>query len=129
MKVLLVEDDPIMAEMYQDEFKKAGIELLVEPLGKLGIIEAAKQKPDFILLDIMMAEMNGITAFKHLKQLPETKDIPVAFLTVVPEGVPQTIGEDPKILEGAVGYWSKDKYTPIAVREMIEKYLSDHPKS
>ncbi len=123
MKVLLVEDDPILTQMYQDEFKKSEVELIVEPDGKLGVIEAAKQKPDFILLDVMMPGMNGITAFKHLKQMPETKHIPIAFLTVVPHGVPQTLGEDPKMLEAAVGYWSKDKYTPMEIVSMIKDYL------
>jgi len=129
MKVLLVEDDPILIQMYQDEFKKSGIELVSAQEGKAGIIQAVKEMPDFILLDIMMGSVDGVTVFKHLKEMPETKEIPVAFLTVVPEGVPQGLNKDSKILEGSVGYWSKDKYTPIQIVEMIKEYLSRNKTS
>ncbi len=127
MKVLIIEDDPILQQMYRDEFSSQEFEVVSAGDGKTGIIEAAKNQPDFILLDIMMPNMDGETAFKHLKEMPETKHIPVAFLTVVPSGVPEVINEDPKMFEGAVGYWSKDKYTPMAIVEMVKKYL--HPKS
>lgn len=125
MKVLLIEDDPIFQQMYKDEFAKNNIELTTAIGGKDGIVEAVKQKPDFILLDIMMPNMDGITAFGHLQKMSETKNIPVAFLTVVPEGVPQSLHQDQKMLEGAVGYWPKDKYTPMQIVSMIKKHLNN----
>lgn len=123
MKVLIIEDDPILQDMYKHEFVKSGIEVLLVDEGKKGIIEAAKFKPDFILLDIMMPGMDGATAYTHLRELPETKDIPVAFLTVVPVGVPQALNKDPKMLEGAVGYWNKDQYTPMEIVDLVREYL------
>lgn len=124
MKVLLVEDDPILTQMYQDAFDKSGVNLITASEGKTGIARAVKEKPDFILLDIIMGSVDGVTVFTHLKKLPETKDTPMAFLTVVPEGVPESLNKDPNILQGAVGYWSKDKYTPIQILDMIKDYLS-----
>ncbi len=127
MRVLLIEDDPIFQQIYKDEFKSSDLELIIANDGKVGIIDAAKERPDFILLDIMMGDMDGVTTFKHLQEMPETSHIPVAFLTVVPEGVPQSLNKDPKILEGAVGYWSKDKFTPKEIAEKITAFLSAHP--
>lgn len=126
MKILLIEDDPILVQMYKDEFEKSEFELIVAMEGKQGILEASKEKPDFILLDIMMNGMNGVTAFRHLKSLEETKHIPVALLTVVPEGVPEALHKDPDLFKQAVGYWSKDKYNPIQISEMIREYLKGH---
>jgi CheY-like chemotaxis protein len=127
MKVLLVEDDPILVQMYQDEFQKSGIQFVSAQEGKAGIFQAVKEQPDFILLDIMMGSVDGVTVFKHLKEMPETRNMPVAFLTVVPEGVPQGLNKDPNILEGSVGYWSKDKYTPMQIVDMVKEYLAAHP--
>jgi CheY-like chemotaxis protein len=130
MKVLLVEDDPILTQMYKDEFEKSGVNFVSAREGKEGIVQAAKETPDFILLDIMMGSVDGVRVFKQLKQMPETKDIPTAFLTVVPEGVPQGLNKDPNLLEGSVGYWSKDKYTPMdrnskrqETAEMLNRFL------
>ena len=113
----------MLLKMYQDEFHRTGVDLVTAPDGKQGIIEAASQKPDFILLDIMMDGMDGVTAFQHFKSLPETKDIPVAILTVVPEGVPESLNKNQDLFKEAVGYWSKDKYTPIQIGEMIKEHL------
>lgn len=123
MKVLLVEDDPILVQMYKDEFSKSGMQFVSAQEGKEGIVQAVKETPDFILLDIMMGSVDGVTVFKHLREMPETKDIPTAFLTVVPEGVPQGLNKDPNILSGAVGYWSKDKYTPSEIAKMVKEIL------
>lgn len=126
MKVLIVEDDPILVQMYKDEFEKSGIVFVSASEGKEGIAQAIKEKPDFILLDIMMGSVDGVRVFKQLKEINETKDIPAAFLTVVPEGVPQGLNKDPNLLEGAAGYWSKDKYTPMEILAMIKEYLKAH---
>ena len=123
MKVLLVEDDQILQELYRDEFLKQGFEVVMAGTGRAGVIEAAKGV-DFILLDIMMPDIDGVTAFKHLKELPETKHIPVGFLTVVPQGVPQALNKDQEIFKEAVAYWSKDKYTPIEIVQMVKTYLT-----
>lgn len=124
MKILLVEDDPILRETYYDKFTLEKFEVITASNGKDGIIQAAKEKPDFILLDIMMPEMDGVTAFEHLKKMPETKNIPVALLTVVPEGVPESLRHDPKLLDQAVGYFRKDKFTPDQIVSEVKKHLN-----
>lgn len=123
MKVLLIEDDPVFQELYRDAFNKDGFDVIFTGNGKLGIDMASKDQPNFILLDIMLPIIDGITVFKQLKRNELTRDIPVAFLTVVPEGVPQSLHQDPKMLEGSVGYWSKDKFTPMEIVGMVKKYL------
>jgi CheY-like chemotaxis protein len=112
-KLLLVEDDPVVTEMYANAFKEAQFEIQVASNGKDGLVRAAEWKPDIILLDIMMPEMNGLITLRHLKQLPETAHIPVILLTVLPEELHSR--ED---VQRADAYINKTDYGP---QELIEK--------
>ena len=87
-KVLIIEDDKLLQKALSDKFTKENFEVFLAADGKEEILKAAKEKPDFTLLDLMMPVMKGDTALAHLKQVPETRDIPVAVLTVVPAEVP-----------------------------------------
>ena len=123
MKILIVEDEEMLQQMYRDAFEQAGFDVFVASNGKEGIVEAAKEQPDFILLDIMMPEMDGVTAFGHLKEMEKTKVIPVGFLTVVPEGVPESLHHDPELLKGAVTFWRKDKISPHELVAEVTKII------
>ena len=93
---------------YGLEFEKEEFEVVQAFDGKEGIIKAVKEQPDFILLDLIMPIMEGTTTLRHLKDMSETKNIPVAILTVVPNGVPQSLNGE-EIFNQAVGFWEKDK--------------------
>jgi len=82
-KILLVEDDPLIYRMYQKLFTLEGFETETAEDGQIGLDKLAAFKPDVILLDIMMPNMNGLEMMTKLKENPETKDIPVAVLTNV----------------------------------------------
>ena len=60
-KILLIEDEKILAEMYQDKFTQAGFEVFLAFESKTGLILAKKKKPDLIVLDILLPRENGIT--------------------------------------------------------------------
>lgn len=81
-KILIVDN-----EEYIQEVTKICLEtttkwqVITAGSGIEGIKKAEMEKPDAILLDVMMPEMDGITAFKHLQQNLETKEIPVIILT------------------------------------------------
>ena len=84
-KILLIEDERILCEMYQIKFKVAGLNLLIAHGGYEGLSLAKKQKPNLILLDIRMDDLDGFDVLKRLKDDPSMVEIPVFLLTNVGE--------------------------------------------
>jgi DNA-binding response OmpR family regulator len=80
-KVLLVEDDSMIVKMYQRKLTSAGFNLAIAFNGEEGLAAIAKERPDIILLDIMMPKMNGLDMLKIVKSDALFKDIPVIVLT------------------------------------------------
>ncbi|MBF0342627.1 MAG: response regulator [Nitrospirae bacterium] len=81
LKILLIDDDPKAIKIISSYFDANSYEILKEYGGKEGIYTAIVRKPDFIVLDLMMPEMNGFEVLQQLKQNEATKDIPVVILT------------------------------------------------
>ncbi len=79
--LLIVEDDPIMARLYEKIFTFEDYEVVMAKDGKEGLVKAREGKPLLILLDIMMPKMNGLEVLERLKADPKTKKIPVVILT------------------------------------------------
>ena len=124
--ILLIEDEPDILSLFKEQFESDGFEVFHATNGKEGISSAAKNQPNFILLDLIMPEMNGATTLNHLKNQPETANIPVALLTVVPEGVPERIS-DPDLQKKIVAYWKKEQYTPEQISKLVKDYLLSQP--
>jgi CheY-like chemotaxis protein len=81
-RILVVDNEQYIQEVAKICLETvAGWEVITASSGKEGIIEAEKHQPDAILLDVMMPDMDGLTAFKHLQENPQTKEIPVILLT------------------------------------------------
>src|SRR3990167_6519273 len=118
-KVLLVEDDLFIRELYERTLKQIGFDTVVAVDGEEGVAKSITQKQDVILLDIMMPKMNGIEVLKKLKESDTTKDIPVFLLT--------NLGQESIIKEafniGAVGYLLKARMLPRDVANHIAGFL------
>lgn len=120
-KILLVEDDSMVVRMYQRKLEKDGFQLTLAFNGEEGLAALKKEKPDIILLDIMMPKMNGIEMLKAVKADPALKDIPIVILT--------NLGDRPEDVQkckelGAEDYWVKAN-TPIQkITERVKKILS-----
>lgn len=80
-KLLIVEDEPILLEMYKDKFTHEGFHVITAENGQVGLDQVVTQKPNIILLDLMMPVMDGETMLKHLRNIPEFKTLPVFVLT------------------------------------------------
>ncbi|MBI4363265.1 MAG: response regulator [Candidatus Doudnabacteria bacterium] len=80
-KILVVEDEEILLTALIEELKQEGFEAVGAKDGVEGIDKAVSEKPDLILLDLVMPKLDGIGALKEIKAKPETKDIPVVILT------------------------------------------------
>ena len=85
--ILLVEDDLATVDVYTIALKKAGFEVEVADLGNEAIekikeiAEKKAKKPDLVLLDLLLPDINGIEVLKVIREQKETKDIPVFVLT------------------------------------------------
>jgi len=116
--VLIIDDEPInlkvlnniLKDIYKLTFAKSGPEAL-------RLIE--KEKPDLILLDVMMPEMTGYEVCEHLKQDPLYKSIPIIFVTALNDAVDEAKG----LNIGAVDYISKP-VTPAVVKARVKTHLS-----
>lgn len=82
-KILLVEDDQALAEVYKTRLELEGFEVQHVPNGEDALSGATKFKPDLILLDAMMPKINGFDVLDILKQTPATANIRVIMLTAL----------------------------------------------
>lgn len=121
-KILLIEDDKILQKMYQDKFGATKYELSVASDGEEGLKKVQEEKPDFILLDLMMPKVSGAQVLNILKGNDETKDIPVAILSVIPKDDPLLEGHTDLIKE-VVAYFRKDETNPSEIVEKVTQYL------
>jgi two-component system alkaline phosphatase synthesis response regulator PhoP len=80
-KILIVEDEEILLTALSEELKQEGFNIIGAHDGVEGVEKAAAEKPDLILMDLMMPRLDGIGALKQIKENPEIKDIPVVILT------------------------------------------------
>ena len=77
--VLIVEDDPTMRRGLKDNFEMKGYYVLNAADGKEGLETALKEKPDLVILDIMLPEMNGYEVCSHVRE--KGLDMPIIMLT------------------------------------------------
>ena len=80
-KILLVDDEPDILEFMEYNLKKENYQVFTAMNGKEALVLAKKEKPDLIILDIMMPEMDGIETCRTLREIPEFKHTLIAFLT------------------------------------------------
>lgn len=81
-RILIIDDEETIQTVVQFGIKmSAGWEVFTASSGSEGIQTAQTEKPDVILLDVMMPEMDGIATFKELQSRAETEKIPVILLT------------------------------------------------
>lgn len=80
-KILIVEDEGMIRRALADRLGEEDLEVLSAADGKEGLETARAEKPDLVLLDVIMPEMDGISVSDELSASPETANIPVIFLT------------------------------------------------
>lgn len=119
-RVLVIEDEMFVRELYERVLKQAGIEVITAPDGISGV-EAAQSKPDLILLDILLPGLNGLQVLQRLKQDPATRQIPVVLLT--------NLGQESIIKKalafGASGYLMKVRVSPYQIVTHVKEFLQN----
>lgn len=118
-KVLLVEDEKMLADMYTTKFTMEGFEAEKAYDGQAGVEKAKEFNPDIVLLDVIMPKVDGFAALKMLKDDAATKNIPVILLT--------NLGQDEDIKKGkqlgAADYFVKANHTPAEVVVKVKQVL------
>lgn len=119
--ILLVDDDPDFVEAVRVIVESGGYDVEVAYDGQEGLEAVAKQKPDLIVLDVMMPVMNGHEACAKLKENSDTKEIPIILLTAVADRVTTSTYTHRDMLESeAEDYMPK----PVEPNELLERIKS-----
>ena len=118
-KILIIEDEKILAEMYREKLEMEGFKVALASDVKEGIEIAKKEKPDLILLDILLPVENGISFLKKQKNDQEISKIPVIAFSNYDN--PETKKEAKEL--GVKEYLIKTNYTPTEIIEKIKSYL------
>lgn len=120
-KILLIEDDNFLVEMYKLRFEKEGFEMVIAMDGQEGIDAAKKEKPDLILLDMVLPRKDGYEVLEELKDDEETKDISVIILSNLGQNAEIKKGKE----KGAEDYIIKASLTPAQLVEKVKQKLTD----
>lgn len=119
-KIAIVEDDQAISQMYRLKFEAEGYQVETAANGKLGLELAEKMRPDIILLDLMMPEMNGDEMLAKLRATAWGKHIKVIILTNMGEQ------EAPELIKqlNVRRFIVKAEMTPRQVAEMVKAELA-----
>lgn len=120
-KVAIIEDDQAISQMYRFKFEAEGYEVETAENGRLGLELAEKMRPDIILLDLMMPEMNGEDMLEAMRATAWGKDIKVVILTNKGE---QEIPDKVRKLNVAAVILKADM-TPRQVADLVKKKLAE----
>ncbi len=119
-KVLVIEDDIILRKAIVTALKDAEFDISEALDGDEGLRKAISEKPDLILLDLILPKKSGWSVLDDLKKNDKVKDIPVLVLTVVP--ALESIEKCTKM--GAVGYLIKSDYSLDDIVTSVKEHIS-----
>lgn len=118
-KIAIIEDDPVISQMYRMKFEASGFDVQLANDGKKGVALVDHFAPDIILLDVQMPEMSGDEALSRIRKSEIAKHIPVIILTNLGEE------EAPKTIRGLGihSYIVKAELTPRQVVQRVKDAL------
>lgn len=118
-KILIVEDDPFLSQMYSTKLTTSGYEIDTAEDGEKALEHIKSNKPDLVLLDIVLPKMDGIEVLKTVRATPEIAGTKIIMLS--------NLGQESEIerglKEGANDYIVKSHYTPSEVVAKIIQLL------
>lgn len=112
----MVEDDLELVELLKFNLAKAGLCVQAAADGDQGLKQARAQRPDLILLDLMLPELDGLAVCEILRRDRATKEIPIIIMTAMSSELARVAGLD----AGANAYVTK----PFKIRELIDRITS-----
>ena len=121
-KILIVDDEPTVHRLLQHHLERAGYELLAATNGREAIEMARREDPQLIVMDVMMAEMDGITALRCLKKEEDTREIPVIMITANAHSVTKQESE-----AAGASYFLTKPFSPKQLISEIRRLLPEKP--
>lgn len=122
-RVLVIEDSKLQQLSYRTLLGRAGYELEVSSSGFEAMRMAMQQRPDVIILDLMLPYLPGLEVLRLLKQSPELKDIPVVVISALPPANQEKLQG-----EGAARFLSKDEMTEENLLSALTEAIAIHRK-
>ncbi len=120
LKVLIVEDDQMLLDMYAAKFEAEGFTVFKAGDGAAGLELAKQEKPDAILLDVIMPKLDGFATLEALKADKAFASTPIVMLTNLGQAEDVKKGKE----LGASDYFVKANQTPSEIVEKIKKLLA-----
>jgi DNA-binding response OmpR family regulator len=123
-KILLVEDDNNLRDIYGERLMAEGYEIISASDGEEALQLASQQKPDLIISDVMMPKISGFDMLDILRQTPDTKDIKIIMMTALSQAEDKSRAD--KL--GADKYLVKSQVTLEDVARVVHDILGDAPE-
>lgn len=117
--ILLVEDDPFVIDIYTKKLKEAGFSIEAAQDGQEALKKIKEKKPDLLILDIVLPNIEGWELLREIKTDSKLKDLKVVVLSNL--GQKNEVEKGIKL--GAIKYFIKAHYTPTQVAKEIKKIL------
>ena len=117
-KILIIEDDALIAKVYGTKYASAGFETSIATDGEMGLELLKTFKPDLVHLDLLVPKVNGLEIVKHIRSQPELKSLPVVVLS----NTYQNHLVKAVMAAGATDLVSKATCTPRMMLEIVEKH-------
>ncbi len=121
-KVLVVDDDPVIVKLLQVNFEMEGYTVVTANDGVEGLERAREERPDIVLLDIMMPRMDGLEVTRALKGDDATKSIPIILLSAKAQSSDVQAGRE----MGADDYLTKP-FDPLELLDRVSELLGSPP--
>lgn len=119
-RILCIEDEPEMIDLIRLILGRKGFEVHGAPGGVEGIKMVREMKPDLVLLDLMMPDMDGWEVYQQMKAEPSTRDIPVIVVTAKAQNIDKVLG----LHIAKVDDYIAKPFSPQELMESVEKVFS-----
>src|SRR5260221_8058203 len=119
-RILLVEDDPILLQLYKDKLSLSGFDVVTAVDGEDALDKVKSTNPQLVLLDIMIPKKNGFEVLDAIKHDPNTQKIPVIILT----NLKNERDAEEALDRGALQYVTKSDYEPKDIVKMVNDALT-----
>ena len=120
-KIVHIEDEPDMIDLVKLILSRKGYRVIGAGGGQEGLDIVREQKPDLVLLDLMMPDIEGWDVFQQLRAQEETKDIPVIVVTAKAQNIDKVLG----LHIAKVDDYISKPFSPQELLDAIEKVLSN----
>ncbi|PIP27054.1 MAG: response regulator [Candidatus Moranbacteria bacterium CG23_combo_of_CG06-09_8_20_14_all_39_10] len=120
-KIIIVEDDPMIAEIYQKKFSDSGFEVFMATNGDQALNLAKVQKPDVIMTDLIMSRMDG---FQLIEALRSGEEYDPNIKIIVTSNLSQTEDREKAEKLGANGFVAKSEYSPSDLVKEVQRLIS-----